>query len=368
MLEAFRYRPLGILRFVLALMVLVQHFDSDIASDAIKRIIFPYAPGNIAVLCFFILSGFIICEAYHYNYHDRPFAYLKNRFVRIFPGYWAALLISILIHWMLLQHYSHLRSPDHHEISSRHFMLHNLIRNFLFIIPPVRLNFSAINYSFIPYAWALQTEMMFYLTLFIIGVSYQYLKRYISWPQGYWLSFAAFLGIAAGSAVQMHLLPRQLAFGSYFAFGGSMFFYLSGKRGALFVLIPAFIQMLWHFYSYDTEDFAIISANRPGQLALFIIILMLIVLLATIKIRSEKIDKWAGNFSYPLYLNHYVVIVVIVNIASQFTTSDLWCGLISSLFLSCFIFWVVDKPLIKVRRAIRQEDSLPSDHLASADP
>lgn len=367
MLETFRYRPFGILRFTLALMVLTQHFASDIAPAPIKQMLFPFALGNIAVFCFFILSGFIICEAYHSNYKERPFAYLQNRIMRIVPTYWAALFLSILAHFTIFQYYEHLSSLDHHHIGADHFDFPNLLKNVFAIVPPIQVHVTETDYPFIPYAWALQTEMMFYLTVFFVGAAYPYLRRLNTWPEGYWLALAGYLGIAAAVCVQLQWLPKQLAYGSYFAFGGAVFFLISGHRKAVLVMLPAFFQMLWHFQTSDAEDFTSIPANRSGQLAIFIAILISIIALAELRVPHVKFDKWVGELSYPLYLNHYVIGVVVLNTVCEFSNRCLVAGVVSSLLLTWIMFRLVDKPLVKVRRAIRSKNATLGT-MVSSDP
>ena len=287
--------------------------------------------------------------------------------MRIVPAYWAALVLSILTHFILYQYNEHLLSLEHHEISSSHFELHNLVQNIFAIVPPVQVHLTDIDYPFIPYAWALQTEMMFYLTVFLVGVAYPYLKHVTSWPQGYWLALAGYLGIAVGVCVQLQWLPKQLAYGSYFAFGGALFFFISGHRKALFVLIPAFLQMLWHFHTSDAGDFMIIPANRSGQLVIFITIVVALVVLATAQFQRVTVDKWVGELSYPLYLNHYVIAIIVLNTACQFSNKFLLAGFVGSLALTWIMFWLVDRPLIEVRRLIRQQNSMMKS-MVSSDP
>lgn len=347
------YKPFGILRFILALMVLVQHFCDDIAPAAIRQAVLPWAPGNVAVLGFFVISGFIVCEAYHFNYRDRPVAYFKNRLLRIVPAYWAALAVSILMHFVILHYQGHLTSLDRHNITAVHFGFKNILMNIFGIFPPVVVNVTPAQYPFIPYAWALQTEMMFYLTLFIVGFFYQRTKKYTGVPQYAWLALAAYAGIIAAGLTQIGILPRQMAYGSYFAFGGALFFVLNGERCAWLVLVPAFAQMMSHFHTYAAEDFIDLAANRPGQLLLLILILAWIVVLAAARIRHTKIDKILGDHAYALYLNHYVVAVVILNCVDRFSVIWLAAGLAASLALTRVMFLVAEKPFVAMRKAIR---------------
>src|SRR3546814_14922574 len=90
------YRLFGSFRFVLALLVVVSHtWALTFADDNfLPRI----GIGNVAVMGFFILSGFIIAEALTTFYAGRPGALLGNRLARIVTPYWAALIVSVGIH------------------------------------------------------------------------------------------------------------------------------------------------------------------------------------------------------------------------------------------------------------------------------
>jgi len=76
------YRPFGIFRFVLAVSVVVSH---STGLEAPGSFLAAMGIGNIAVMGFFVLSGFIIAEAASTFYRNRPAAFLANRFWRIAP-------------------------------------------------------------------------------------------------------------------------------------------------------------------------------------------------------------------------------------------------------------------------------------------
>ncbi len=354
-LRGFHYRPFGLLRFTLAMLVMIQHFCSDIAPDWVKQIVTPFAPGNVAVLGFFIMSGFIICEAYYHNYQARPVAYIKNRFMRIYPGYAAALVLSLSAHLYFVYANGQALSLDRHTIGASYFDAGNLARNIFSLIPPIQVNMTDTTYPFIPYAWALQTETMFYLTVFFVGLFAPFLLRTTKLPQNFWFAVAGYIGILAAAFTQFSWLPKQLAYGSYFAFGGALFFYLHGHRKALWILLPAFAQMLWHFAGCDAEDFTVIAANRFGQFVILALILVALVKLAVTKIKDKRIDKMFGELSYPLYLNHYVIGILIANSFDNFSIATLVGGIAASLALSAAMYTGIDKPLARIRSAIRRK-------------
>jgi peptidoglycan/LPS O-acetylase OafA/YrhL len=85
--EVGSYRLFGSYRAALALAVVVSHSQPMLGPNFVGSI----ELGNIAVMSFFVLSGFIISEAGSTFYRGRPLAFLANRFWRIAPIYWLAL-------------------------------------------------------------------------------------------------------------------------------------------------------------------------------------------------------------------------------------------------------------------------------------
>src|SRR5215475_1054417 len=69
-----QYRAFGTFRLILAVMVVAQHVVW-IAPTGLSEILRCAATGNIAVLTFFALSGFIMAEAADQFYGGRPWAF-----------------------------------------------------------------------------------------------------------------------------------------------------------------------------------------------------------------------------------------------------------------------------------------------------
>ena len=86
-----RGNSLNFLRLCLALMVIVAH---AIALGFANTAGFHRTPpGDIAVFGFFGISGYLIAGSVVRN---RPGRYLWQRFLRIFPGFWVALIVTAL--------------------------------------------------------------------------------------------------------------------------------------------------------------------------------------------------------------------------------------------------------------------------------
>lgn len=78
------YRFLGSYRLLLALFVLTSH-----SADFLAPFVRGLSLGNVGVMLFFVVSGAVIAEALDVFYKTSSARFLANRFLKIFPAYWA---------------------------------------------------------------------------------------------------------------------------------------------------------------------------------------------------------------------------------------------------------------------------------------
>ena len=95
--DAGRIRELDALRGLAALSVLLRHYtwDYERLFGHDSQILFHHPLGNYGVELFFMLSGFVILLTL-----DRAKCVLDfavSRFARLYPAYWAAVLISFVV-------------------------------------------------------------------------------------------------------------------------------------------------------------------------------------------------------------------------------------------------------------------------------
>ena len=77
------YRPFGTLRTALAGLVMLHHFGIHLAGPDLAAALRQVDLGRLAVVVFFVLSGFVITEAAVTFYSGRPIAFASNRLLRI---------------------------------------------------------------------------------------------------------------------------------------------------------------------------------------------------------------------------------------------------------------------------------------------
>lgn len=121
---------------------------------------------NAGVLCFFVISGFLITESYLKNINWAR--YLKNRILRIFPALFISVLFSVFIVGLAA---TTLTIPSYlNNTSIYSFIIHNItLYEIHYYLPGVFENNPAtaeVNGSF----WTLPIEFGMYLIICILGI------------------------------------------------------------------------------------------------------------------------------------------------------------------------------------------------------
>lgn len=91
--SAIRIEQLTITRFIAAFLIVVFHFGNKLSPFNNENISFLFRHADVGVSYFFILSGFVMIIAYGNRSRINTFEYLKNRFARIYPVYFLAILL-----------------------------------------------------------------------------------------------------------------------------------------------------------------------------------------------------------------------------------------------------------------------------------
>lgn len=290
---------LGVLRVVLALMVMTKH------------LLWHVGPlGSYPVFGFYLVSGYLMTltlhEGYGYSAAGR-WRFAFNRFLRLYPLYWAVALLSLALLWWMARgdarayHYALYLPSTAREVAANVFMV------FPTWIPwhtTPRLS---------PPTWALSVEIFFYL-LMGLGAS-RTLRRTLLWLAGsmgyvlatFWLGWGEgdrYFPIAAAS------LPFSL---------GALLYFISrpqadGWRRALMTLAcrvradVLFALFLGNCLLWSLTYRALGPVAEIGQyLSLLLCAWLLLALVAGGRIVpiSPKWDRRLGDYSYPVYLLHW---------------------------------------------------------------
>lgn len=340
------YRFQGLFRLILAMMVLWGH---SIMLFFPELTWFPQLQlGNVAVSCFFVLSGYLMTAAVYLWYKDRLLSFIANRYLRISPPLFVAGVLSIIAFVSLLK----LGFPlDYWEpIPTAWISVDNGIRTLLSPLFPLNqlleklFNLSSQNtYNFVRYSWAIYVEFFFYWLLF----SYFLLRKLLDARIAavIFLTLIATMSVAgiiyhqqSNSGVVNSILERipliaAMKWLPQFLLGVMLCEMERDQSGSIWLKIlfclsamGALIQLCL----FAKADFLIV-----GLLYLVTLFVGFLVVFSKKQefsigklLISRKIDNKFGSLSYPVYINHYSIGLLFFNI------------------LAGLQFFVVDQPLL----------------------
>lgn len=295
---------MGVLRFLLALSVLLSH--GEISELSIFS-------GNFAVEVFFCISGFYMAMVLDGRYTSVK-SFYTSRFLRIFPAYLLIMLAGMGLFFVM-------GKSATWEVASFSTLLLAAIANltligqdvslFLEILPTeggilawthdfTQSEVPFFNLMLIPTAWSLSMEIYFYLLV----------------PWLVKLSDKTLMLILLGSGIL-----RVVAFAAGYNTGGWVFrffpfevmFFVGGillfrYREMICEWSRRFLDSIWGWWVICV--FLILYGgwldsllfNRASYLLVFLFIFMVPVLFELTK--KNRIDRFIGEFSYPMYLAH----------------------------------------------------------------
>ncbi|HRK25395.1 MAG TPA: acyltransferase [Beijerinckiaceae bacterium] len=346
------YRPLGTFRFFLALLVLAQHF-TNIAPHTFAALVVPLRLGSLAVLVFFAVSGFVIAEAVETHYRGRPGAFLANRAIRIYPPLLAAFALMLLV----LAGVNSVGPMPHPEPWQPNlepgavFSGSNLIANLLSFLPAPKVLGEGITYPLIIVAWSIRVEFLFYLVM---------AAALILPAQWYRPSLVA-AGLLALMAFVVHTTgrgPEMLQFMPYFVYGVALYFVVAGARFARPVVLIALTGCAVQALLDTGLNGAAAGIGNAGVDIARVLILAACLLLLPILAREQAgrfraTDQALGDLSYPLYLNHCVLLPVVRSLAPDASVAGLLGATVAAVALSYLMLLAVEPVLTGLRDRIR---------------
>lgn len=335
----------GTYRTLLALMVVGYHLGGipDI--------------GAYAVFGFYTLSGYlmtlIMSKNYGYTWSGKT-KYAINRILRIYPIYWVSIAFSAVLVFYVGEDFS----SDYHQAIYFPHSLFEFFRNMVLFFP------FAESPRLSPPAWALTVEIFFYIIIGFgisknrkvvtcwFGLSIVYHMAVIllggDWPARYYSIPAASLPFATGALIY-HFKNNFLIRISII--GGTIQYHLP-------VILFGSILLNWSLGYLTGHTMGFFFYTNYCLCALMIIVLADRKSLPFI---SKKFDKFMGALSYPMYLVHYqvgLVIIVIFGMAGlEFKRPDLFLmfSAIPLIFLASWVFAkAVEQPIELIRTRVKR--------------
>ncbi len=363
---------MGILRLLLALAVVITH-SSTTHLQGIAL------PGDVAVQAFFIISGFYIALILHrkYNFAGGNKLFYQQRYLRLAPMYWIAVLSTIgagLFYSILgnhpagkfstwTQYGGHLSfgSLSILGITQASMMGLDSLMFCAFSGHPLSLHLTpnwlseplpAVRFMLVPPAWSLSLELLFYTTApFLVRRNIRFLLVLIAFTFG--------LRIIAGSAFGLSLDPWRNRFFPFeaglFLLGSVAYRFLSPAEGLIrrywSIRVGLTIALCFAVFAYGWIPLPEIVRHWG-----FLTLVLVSVPLLFAATQSDAKDRCLGEISYPLYLLHQVTLFSLEPVLRRVSgiTSDI-VTLLLTLAVAAVAYALIERPFEswRARRYLR---------------
>lgn len=334
---------MGLLRIVLALSVIAGHADTTLFGLS-------WVDEFYAVQAFFTISGFYMAMVLNGRYAGLPVsAFYKSRALRIYPGYFAGVLLVLLVSRGDIKATLHGMTP----LTQVYFYVQNTIifgqdLSYIFCMRDVSGDcIQALSTTINPPAWSLAVELSFYVIapfvvrsprrivgLMAVGTVYLLVTNAVKFP----VTGVRPLNVTFEYPLRYYFYPS-----SYIFFGaGALAFHLRGlKIGATYALLLgtvvafAFIQ----------------TVMPPWHLMIFALALPELFDLT----RSSRLDRMLGEFSYPLYILHWAMLAFVLKHRQALAPVLAYASVgtvvaVMALCAATVLFFAVDRPMDRIRR------------------
>lgn len=344
------------LRFVAALLVFVYHASLPIpslrlfASDGVSFTFYDRASqaGGLGVGFFFVLSGFILTWSARPG--DRPGAFWRRRFVKIYPNYVVAWVLAMVL------------------FASAYTPAWRAVLN-LFMVQVWVPDFDT-NFSVDPPGWSLGAEAFFYalFPLLLVGARRIRVDRL-----KFWIAGLVVLALAKPALSYLFLSDSPAVPGepsvsvSEYWFG----YILPPVRAldfALGILVArAVMAGRWRNIGMAWSGVLVVAGywlaeSVPylyGQSAIFIVPAALLIAATAIAdsegrftLFRSRVLIWLGEISFAFYLMHFIVLAYLRSVLDgTFTTPAAVGLLLGALAVSIGVSWllysVVERPITR---------------------
>jgi peptidoglycan/LPS O-acetylase OafA/YrhL len=366
---------MGILRLLLAVSVLCAHLHGKAVLG------FRFLNGDLAVQCFYMISGFYMALVLNQKYRPGQYAlFLSQRYLRLWPTYALIALLSLIGEFLVrqaggndpgafqawLDHGSILDLPSRLALVATNFAIVGQDWIVFHAINPHsgalywtnywnREPIPALSFLAIGQAWSLGVEISFYLI-----APWLVRQRYRLQAGLLLLSLAARCG---GYALGLQGDPWNDRF-----FPFELAFFLAGSLAYQhYVRFPEWMARLapamrnygrWIFYAL------IVTYSRlPGhsEQRYYFMVPLLFALLPVLfyTTRDTAWDRTLGELSYPFYLGHTLILLLLDPVLQARLPADTWgiIAVLATLGFSYLVFRYFELPIENWRHALLKKQS-----------
>ncbi|MFT6166285.1 MAG: peptidoglycan/LPS O-acetylase OafA/YrhL [Vicingaceae bacterium] len=348
---------------LLALSVVLSHSSSILGIDLVG--------GRVAVQAFYIISGFYMTLILKEKYIGKNGSYglfISNRLLRLFPVYWSVLLLTLLVAFFLpasskdsmygfLNYYSEFGKDLDFSTAAFLFFTNtflifqdlvmylgvDLISGELFFTSNFRETSPELyHFLLVPQAWTIGIEITFYLIApFLVVRKLKYVLLFI--VGSILLRLVLMRAGLSSDPWSYRFFPTELVF---FLLGTVGYFIY--KKIAVFRIKKTYLYLV--FLSILAFTFSYNYLNIPFKVFLYPMLFFTAVPFIFVLSKKWKVDRWIGELSYPVYISHILVLMIIEGYDISIMSNKGITLTILTLVLSVFLNELIAKRVEVIRQ------------------
>ena len=309
--------------------------------------IFPV--GGLAVYTFFILSGYWVGRMYDEFYSKKKYAFglfIWSRVLRLYPLYLLCTLLMVLVSKFIIFEYYHIRLTPTLGLNEYTFMG---------LLVPLNL----INFKLLNPAWSLAVEMQFYIITPLIILLIKKINTS--------LLFVTILAITFYFTFDKSYKYNEtvLAYLIYFLIGMLIHFKtLKVSRQMVLASILCILAFVLISYGVSSLRYALLYRHESSGCFVYYDLfnrvmpfLFIPFIIHNLTQKSDKMDRHFGDFSYTIYLVHWIVFSIYFVAypeggINKEKLKGLFLTMIIMLTLSFIIYYFFEKQVETIRKKI----------------
>lgn len=322
---------MGTYRFFLAIAVALSHMGVTFRGG--------HNPGTVAVISFFLISGFVMTGLVrsHYSEYRRVPMYYLDRLARIFPQYLFFLVLAVASYFLF-----DISSPYLSDVSFA-----GVAANLL-VVPLDFYMYSPViaACTFIPQAWSLGLELTFYILFPVILIGGRRSLWFVASLFVWWL---AAYGVIDTDEWGYRLLP-----GTLFIFLLGSYIYDFRQPSPRHPAVLLFVLMMVSAILFRESGKLDLPYSYEVLVGLFIGVPALFFLA---RCKRNDWDDWLGNLSYGIFLCHFLVIWISDLLGVPRDMGGRVLMITACVALAYFGYATIEHPVLRWRRGLRRKEA-----------